>query len=89
MELEWDEVKRQKTLEMRGLDFADAPIVFNSALANIEDERQEYGESRIITVGYLRERMVVIVWTQRNNARRIISLRKANEREIKYYKNEF
>lgn len=44
-----------------------------------------YGEQRFITVGWLDERLVVLVWTQRGLARRIISMRKANEREIAKY----
>jgi uncharacterized DUF497 family protein len=51
------------------------------------DVRQEYGESRLITVGWLKERMVVLVWTPRGAARRIISMRKANEREQNLYRH--
>jgi uncharacterized DUF497 family protein len=51
------------------------------------DVRQEYGESRFITVGWLKERMVVLVWTPRGAARRIISMRKANEREQNLYRH--
>ncbi len=84
--LEWNEEKRQLTLEKRGLDFSDAALVFaGDNLINTEDVRQDYGETRIITVGYLNERMVVIVWTQRGENRRIISMRKANEREYAEY----
>ena len=43
-------------------------------------------EERFFTVGLLDSRMVVIVWTPRNDARRIISMRYANEREIGRYK---
>ncbi len=49
------------------------------------DERKDYGESRNITVGFLRDRMVIIVWTSHRDARHIISMRKANEREITKY----
>jgi uncharacterized DUF497 family protein len=46
------------------------------------DSRLNYGERRWVTVGYLDGRVVVVVWTPRGQARRIISMRKANEREI-------
>lgn len=47
------------------------------------DTRANYGEDRYITFGALDGRMVVMVWTPRGNARRVISMRKANDREIK------
>jgi uncharacterized DUF497 family protein len=47
-----------------------------------EDMRKGYGETRFITWALMDSRLVVIVWTPRGAARRIISLRKANEREI-------
>ena len=47
-----------------------------------EDARFDYGEPRFTTVGVLDGRMVIVVWTPRGEVRRIISMRKANEREI-------
>lgn len=85
MKLEWDEAKRQMTLERRGLDFAEARFVFNGDVLDIEDTREDYGECRIVTFGHLNGRMVTITWTQRGDKRRIISMRKANEREIEKY----
>ena len=51
----------------------------------VEDDRQDYGEVRFITIGFLDGTMVVLVWTARGGARRIISMRKANERERRLY----
>ena len=51
-----------------------------------EDDRFDYGEDRWITVGLLDGRMVVMVWTQRGEARHVISMRKANEREQTRYR---
>jgi uncharacterized DUF497 family protein len=65
----------------RGLDMADAEEVFESEILSLADERKDYGEERFISVGYLKGRMVVMVWTPRGENRRIISLRKANARE--------
>jgi uncharacterized DUF497 family protein len=81
MEIEFDEAKRAKTLQERGLDFADALEVFTGHHFTLQDDRQNYDEPRFITVGKMQGRMVVMVWTPRGEARRIISLRKANERE--------
>lgn len=52
-----------------------------------EDIREDYSEPRYITVGILDGRMIVIVWTPRGEARRIISMRKANDREQARYAN--
>ena len=81
MQITFDPVKREATLRDRGLDFAEAAAVFEGRTIEGPDERFDYGETRIITVGYLRGRMVVVVWTQRGEARHIISMRKANDRE--------
>ena len=51
----------------------------------LADERRDYKEPRFITVGKLNGRMVVVVWTPRGNSRRIISMRKCNEREQARY----
>jgi uncharacterized DUF497 family protein len=89
MEIEYLPSKRDATLAERGLDMARAPEIFDGATLTVEDDRQDYGETRQITIGFLDARMVVIVWTQRGTARRIISLRKANEREQKAYADRF
>ena len=51
----------------------------------MQDTRQDYGEDRFITIGRLNKRMVVLVWTPRGEVRRIISMRKANDREQALY----
>jgi len=59
--------------------------VFAGRHLTAEDAREDYGEPRFITVGRLAGRLVVLVWTPRGAARRIISMRKANEREKARY----
>ena len=87
MEVDYDPVKRAWTLEHRELDFDDAPLVWAQAHFDFEDTRTDYGEIRICTVGSLRERMVMIVWIDRGAApRRIISMRKCNDREQARYR---
>ena len=83
MNLTWDEPKRQAALTDRGLDFADANQVFATAIHQFEDTRQDYGETRMICVGFLRNRMTVVGYVQRGQSRHIFSMRKANEREQK------
>jgi uncharacterized DUF497 family protein len=85
MKITFDPVKRAVTLQDRSLDFADAPLVFAGPVLEIEDGRRDYGETRIRTIGYLGVRMVMVVWTPRNKARHIISMRHCNDRERKTY----
>lgn len=89
MKLTFDPVKRERTLAERGLDFARVGDVFSGRTLTKDDDRSTYGERRRITVGYLDQRLVVVVWTERDGTRRIISLRKANEREQARYAQSF
>jgi uncharacterized DUF497 family protein len=82
----FDPAKREATLRDRNLDFLDAASVFAGNHINVADVRIEYGEERFQAVGYLRERMVMVVWTPRGEARHVISMRKCNEREQKRYR---
>jgi uncharacterized DUF497 family protein len=85
MEITFDPVKRQQTLSERGLDFLDAPEIFKGPNYRFVDERFDYGEVRNVTIGLLRGRMVVMIWTERGRTRHVISLRKANDREKRRY----
>ena len=89
MKITYDPNKRAKTLKDRGLDFRDAYFFFNGAVYEFEDTRKNYGEKRIIAVGHLAGRMVITGYVKRENTRHIFSMRKANEREIKKYQEQF
>ncbi len=80
MRITFDPIKREKALTERGLDFADAQIVFEGVTPEVEDIRKEYGEVRIVCYGMLARRMVVIGYTPRGADRHVFSMRKANER---------
>src|SRR3546814_7351887 len=86
MELSFDEAKRRLTLLNRGLDFARAGEVFDGAELTWIDDRFDYGEVRYNTFGLLDGRLVALTWTISHSTRRIISMRKANEREQTYYR---
>jgi len=77
----YDPIKRAQTLAERGLDFEDARLVFEAPNFETEDRRKDYGESRVICFGMLRERMVVVGYTPRGTDRHVFSMRKANDRE--------
>ena len=87
MRITFDSAKRELTLCERALDFKDAKHVFAGRTVDVEDRRQDFGEVRIQTVGYLAGRMVMVVWTPRGAARRIISMRKCNDREQARYRD--
>jgi hypothetical protein len=84
----WDERKRRETLERRGLDFADAETVFVGRTLTLPDERRDYGEPRYITAGRLRGRFVMVVWTPRDDGRRIISMRYGHADEEAYFEEQ-
>ena len=85
MELEWDEDKRQKTLESRQLDFADIAYIDSTSLVSEQDTRRDYGEVRFSSFAYLDGRLINFCWTPRAGRMRIFSMRKANDRERKKY----
>ena len=85
MEFEWDENKRRINLQTHNLDFANANLAFTESAFIIPDDREDYGENRYILLGLMRERIVVIAFTIRDNVIRVISMRKANKRERKSY----
>ena len=79
--IEYDEGKRLKILAERGLDLAEAFLVFSGEYMQLEDDRQDYGEPRFRVWGYLRDIRVSLVWTPRDGHRRIITMRRAHEPE--------
>lgn len=85
MAITFDPAKRDKTLAERGLDFADAGSILDGPVWDFFDDRADYGEERVTAIGFLGERMVVVVWTRRGDDRHIISMRKANDRERAKY----
>ncbi len=85
MRITYDPVKRDKTLSARGLDFADAALVFSERNLTIPDTRRNYGEPCFVCYGMLNGRMVVVGYTPRGASRHVFSMRKANEREKKRF----
>jgi uncharacterized DUF497 family protein len=86
MATSWDEAKRQRTLLERGIDFARAEEIFAGEHYTRLDDRRDYGETRYITAGYSGERFVVVAWTSRDGARRIISMRYGHAQEEERFK---
>ena len=83
---EWDEAKRQETLEERGLDFELAHQIDWTGATHETQERG--GETRFTSLRMIGQRLYHIVWTPRAPFTRIISFRKANRRETARYERE-
>lgn len=85
MRYEWDENKRIWTLLKHDVDFIDAEkFQWNSAKVTIDD-RHTYNEERYVAIGFIEDRLHVMAFTLRDGSIRIISLRKANKREVDNY----
>lgn len=85
--LEWDEAKRRTNLWRHGIDFAEVADVFTGLPYTIKDDRYDYGETRYLTLGLLRGRVVAVVHTESEHVIRLISARWATKHEeIKYFK---
>jgi uncharacterized protein len=82
---EWDEAKNAANFAKHGLDFSDADLVLASPCVTWVDDRFDYGEERLISLGTLKGRLVAIAYVRRADSLRIISMRKANRRERKIY----
>jgi uncharacterized DUF497 family protein len=78
---DWDEDKRIANAQKHGIDFADAVAVFEGDTVTVEDNRFDYGETRFITLGLLKGRIIAVVYTERGKVTRIISARKATKHE--------
>ena len=78
MGFEWDENKRAENIGKHELDFVDAWQIFDAPMVVNLDNREDYGETRFIGIGFLKNFVVTIVFTEPDEETiRIISLRRA------------
>jgi uncharacterized protein len=85
MEFTWSETKRAANIKAHGLDFVDAPRVFEGLTFTFEDDRFSYGEQRFVTLGLLAGIPVSIIHTETDHEIRIISFRKATKNEANIF----
>ena len=86
MECEWDERKARQNIARHGVPFEYAARVFlDLHRLDTEDTRRDYGEERRLTLGKIEGRLYVAAYTVRGKIIRLISARKANEREWRKY----
>ena len=88
MRYEWDENKRTKSVKEHGVDFYSVhEFDWDNAITRV-DNRFAYDETRLVSLGFIKNRLHSLVYTERPPKTRIISLRRANKRETMYYEKE-
>ena len=85
MRYEWDELKATANIIKHGVEFEDALEFAWEASVEVFDSRKDYKEQRSIAMSCIRGRLHVLVYTRRGDGVRVVSLRKANKREIRKY----
>ena len=89
MKYTWDEGKNKANRRKHGIDFADAPMIFDLPMVTFLDHRKEYGEDRWVGIGWLSDFLAVVVFTEPDSETvRIISVRKAHRHEQNIYTTE-
>lgn len=84
-EFEWDEEKRQRTLKERGIDILYAALIFEGKTLTRTDDRNDYGEERLISLGMVDGEAFVVVHTQREGIIRLITAWKGGRKDREYY----
>ena len=85
MEFEWDEAKRASNLRKHGVDFVRVLDFDWETAVRFEDNRRPYGETRWLALGKIGERLHTLIYTQRFDRTRVISLRKSKRQEVADY----
>jgi uncharacterized DUF497 family protein len=85
MNFDWDEKKRQLNYEKHGILFEDVCRIFSGYVFKTQDIRFDYGEKRLIGLGDLDGLIVTVVFTERDENIRLISVRTASREERKLY----
>jgi uncharacterized DUF497 family protein len=88
MKFTYDSAKNDSNLAKHGLPLSDAKLLdWDSAIRYI-DSRKNYGEERHVALAPIKQRLYCVVYVEIKMGKRIISLRKANVREIDRYEKE-
>ena len=87
--MSYDPAKRKLNLRRHGIDLAEFDGVFDEPMLTREDDREAYGEQRLISLGWLKRRVVVLVWTDREDEPHLISCREAKTHEQEAYFHAF
>jgi uncharacterized DUF497 family protein len=88
MRLTFDPAKNAWNIAERGLSFERVAELDWETAVSQEDTRKDYGETRIQVLAFLGKRLHAAVITVRGDALHVISFRKANRKEVKWYEQE-
>jgi uncharacterized DUF497 family protein len=80
-----DATKRRKNLRKHGIDLPECMEAFDGPMLTREDDREDYGEQRFVSLGRAQSRVVILVWTDREDGPRLISCREAESYEREAY----
>lgn len=81
MKFTWDEAKSERNFQTRGFGFDFAALIFSGSVLEAADTREDYGEIRLRAIGQIQGFILVVIYTDRGDTRRIISARLANKKE--------
>jgi uncharacterized protein len=84
----WDEAKRLSNAKDHGLDFEGCEVIFDELTIVTEDDREAYGERRLNVLGWFKDCVVHMTYTERELDFHVISLRRAEKHEVKRYISE-
>ena len=85
MEFDWDENKRNEVFGRRGVDILYAALIFENHVLTWPDDRQDYGEKRLISLGLVDGEPYVVVHTERNGVTRLITAWKGGRNDFGKY----
>lgn len=85
MRYTWDNDKNRRNLERHGIAFEDAKRIFDGQTLEREDDRFDYGETRVYAIGLVNGLEITVIYTDRNDERRIISAWRAEPHERRAY----
>ncbi|ODS22447.1 hypothetical protein AB835_14095 [Candidatus Endobugula sertula] len=86
MQFEWDDAKNALNIRKHGIDFEDVKDIFNHPVMTVLDTREDYGEPRWLSIGWINTVVGVVVYTECvDDVIRIISARKATKSEVRRY----
>lgn len=85
----FDETKRQSNITKHHIDLADCEVAFDAPMLTIEDSREDYGEQRLQSLCWMKGRVVVLVWVDRDSGPHLISCRYGDKHETSRYFKAF
>jgi uncharacterized protein len=87
-DFEWDPEKDSLNIQKHGIDFATAKLIWDDPVFERIDHRHDYGEVRFQAFGVAENHILTVIFTWRGEVRQIISARRANFREKRFFETK-